>query len=111
MESKRVRTARALDEIEECIWKLCGYARKQTECATHWKNELLFDMTGMLEDAARKYEIGVWDLKHDALQMLKEGLKTTLNAVQAEDGCYGSDVYPYMKDGECVGMTARFYLF
>lgn len=112
MESRRVRTARALDEIEECIGKLGDYAIAQTVNPEHVCNELRFDVRGMLDDAARKYDLRAWDLKAETLQLLKSALEEAMRTAKRADAVWEWEVTPFMADTacsfECAGMKVKY---
>ena len=103
--SERVRTAMALDDIELIVVKLCGkMAREDAENTTRYQNELCYDIAGAVADAAEKYGIEESSIRSKAMTMLHDELCRALHGlVEVEH------VKAYMKDGEVVGMKARFF--
>lgn len=104
MESKRVRTARALDEIEGVVNQCCEMAREEAEKKAHVQNTMAFDILGEVDEIAEWFGVDFDELKSEAIGMLRNGLHVTLDGLVLE-----KKVEPYMVDSVCHGMKVKFY--
>ena len=104
--SKRVRTAMALDAIEEVVEMCCDSAAKNVMESTHLQNDVSLDISDAVMDAAVIFGVDVNDLRREALKMLSNGLNLKLRPL-----CELRYVRPYETDKGVVGMTARCYRF
>ena len=107
MESKRIRTAKALDELEKVVLKCCKIGTGHYRDATTIQNEDKFNIIGAIMDAADSYSVDVDDLKGETLRMLRNELSETYYGLR----CEVRYVKPLMEDGECVGMSVKYYVW
>ena len=105
-QTRRVRHALALDEIEEIARKCGFYAQGKVADAKHYANEMRFCIAPYVRDIAAEYDLGYADLMADALAMLHEELHKTFHGLR----CQVQYIKPYIEDGDCAGMSARFYI-
>lgn len=104
-ESKRVRTARALDEIEAKARECGQIVRDSLHETTHYMNRMMFDSAAFVRETAERHEIEWEEIAPDALAMLREELVHCLDGERVLE----RKVEPYMSSSKCIGMKITFY--
>jgi len=104
--SERVRTAMALDAIDDVVDRCCEVAVEQVRTSGHLQVELKYDIFGAVNEASVIYGVDLDNLLKEAWVELRNRLDRTLRGV-----CEVAYVKPYQKDGMTVGMQAKVYRF
>ena len=107
MESKRMRTARALDEIEEALRRhVFDRLRDNANRTNHIQNELRVDIRQSVDEVAREYDLECRDIFGEASAMLINMMKDALDGY-----CDDYKIEPYLVNDRLVGQKVRFYKF
>ena len=103
-ESKRVRIARALDEIEKMVRDCGSRLFDQAMNSEHLQNELKVNVYEAIKKIADKHDVGFSEVKDEAMRMLSEEFNATLRGI----ACDVRYVKPYIVDGEYVGVQVKY---
>ena len=110
MKSKRVRTALALDAIEDVV-KRCGdYVREFLAERPSVQNELRYGIKGAVDEAAKEYGVDSCELIRESTVMLRDEMRHVL---ESDHRCEIKYVRPLM-DGDCKfdgTVVAKFYIW
>lgn len=107
MESKRVRTARALDEFEQNVDEQIGLPlRKEARTATHTQNTVSVNIRDAVAEYAQENMLDFEPLFAECMALLKERMEKAVNGL-----CDEYEVEPFLENHRAIGQKLTYYKF